>query len=588
MTRERTILHERSDPPFDEGSSSGEATAHDGDGSIDWDIPIGTELGRYVLLDRLGAGAMGLVYSAYDAQLDRKIAIKIMKAGRSGADAAGGGAARLMREAQALARLSHPNVVPIYDVGLLGDRVWVALEYVEGWTVREWLDRRPRHWRDILELFAQAGRGLIAAHGAQLVHRDFKPDNVLVDRSGRARVTDFGLARVDNSVESEFSSSPIESHDTFMDSLTRTGSVMGTPGYMSPEQHFGRPADARSDQFAFCVALFEAVYGVRPFAGKTLREVAYAKWTGAMRDPSHIGRRPAGIPRSIELAIRRGLSGEADRRWPSMAELVDELDRIRQAPRTRLRIASIGVLAIVGAAWAWQARPRACAPGHDRLVGIWDDARTQELEQAFAGAGTPVAQAAWTTTRAEFDRYAEGWASAYDQVCPSDSDVDAGTRDAAMLCLQRRRTELRAAVDALAQGDRATVHRAVAVLDQLESIAPCLSAGSTEPPLPSDPLIAAKVESTREHVADAVARREAGQYALARELARAAANEANALDYPPLSVETGIALGVTLGRNDVLDEAELHLVDAFHVAREQGLDGLALDAAIHLVYLVGV
>jgi eukaryotic-like serine/threonine-protein kinase len=588
MSRESTLLHGPSGSSVGEQSSDAiDATEHDGgDPSLDWDVPIGTELGRYVLLDRLGSGAMGLVYSAFDAQLDRKIAIKIVKARRRSSQDGGSGAARLMREAQALARLSHPNVVPIYDVGMLGDRVWVALEYVEGWTVREWMDRRPRHWRDVLDVFVQAARGLIAAHTAQLVHRDFKPDNVLLDRARRARVTDFGLARVDNSVESEYSSAPIDSHDGLTESLTRTGSVMGTPGYMSPEQHFGKPADARSDQFAFCVALFEAVYGERPFAGGTIREVAHAKWTGTIREPRDLARRPHGIPRALDLAIRRGLAGASEDRWPTMGALVDELERLRHQPRTRLRVASIGILAIVGAAWAWHVRPRDCASGRERLGGIWDDARTQELEQAFASAGTPAAETAWATTRVDLDEYADAWASAYDRACPDDRG--AVERDAALLCLQRRRTDLRAAVDALAQGDRATVHRAVAVLDGLEPVEPCLVAGAPQPQVPEDSALAAKVETAREHLADAIARREAGQYAIARDLSRAAALEAAELGFPPLSVETDIALGVALGRNDVLDEGTTHLTDAFLVAREHGIDVLALDAAIHLVFLAGV
>ncbi|HET6584743.1 MAG TPA: serine/threonine-protein kinase, partial [Nannocystaceae bacterium] len=530
---------------------------------------------------------MGLVYSAYDAQLDRKIAIKIVKADRVRNESRASGAARLMREAQALARLSHPNVVPIYDVGVLGDRVWLALEYVEGWTVRQWLDRRHRHWRDILAVFVQAGRGLLAAHSAQLVHRDFKPDNVLVDRSGRARVTDFGLARVDNSLES-VTSSPIDSHDGLSESLTRTGSVMGTPGYMAPEQHFGRPAEARSDQFAFCVALFEAVYGVRPFAGKTIREVAHAKWSGTIRAPKDFTRRPTGIPAALETAIRRGLAGEVDARWPTMGALVDELDRILRRPRTRVRIATVGVLAIVGAAWAWQSRPRECAPGRERLQGIWDDVRTTELGEAFAGAGTPAADAAWTTSRAALDRYAAAWTDAYDTTCTAKADRSELVRDAAMLCLQRRRGQLRAAVDALAQGDRSTVHRAADVVDGLEPIDRCLGAGAMQPRVPDDPELAAKVEATREHIANAVARRDAGQYATASELARTAAAEAEALDFAPLQIEADLALGVSLGRADRYDEGESRLVDAFHGAREQGLDEVALDAAIHLVFLVGV
>src|SRR5437763_1115036 len=199
----------------------------------------GATVGRYVVLDRIGAGGMGVVYAAYDPELDRRVAIKLLRPDRFSSEA---GRLRLLREAQALARLTHPNVVAVYDAGTFGDRVFVAMELVEGETLRQWLGEGPRSWREVLDRFLPAGRGLAAAHAAGLVHRDFKPENVLLGRDGRVRVMDFGLARVEEHAQ-ESTALPMmvralteESVPRPLGPLTQEGRVLGTPNYMSPEQ----------------------------------------------------------------------------------------------------------------------------------------------------------------------------------------------------------------------------------------------------------------------------------------------------------------------------------------------------------------
>ncbi|KAB2899208.1 MAG: serine/threonine protein kinase, partial [Kofleriaceae bacterium] len=233
-------------------------------------VAIGDTIDRYVVLRRVGAGGMGVVYAAYDPQLDRKVALKLLRTGIGLGE--GEAKARLVREAQAIAQLSHPNVVAVYDVGNTreGD-VYVAMEFVEGDTLTQWLHRWERPWRDTLDVFREAGRGLSAAHSSGLLHRDFKPDNVLVGSDGRVRVTDFGLARslvtghTDDSVRFALSATGNPLRVT----LTATGAVMGTPRYMAPEQLRGEDVSAAADQFSFCVALYEALYGVHPIAGDT-------------------------------------------------------------------------------------------------------------------------------------------------------------------------------------------------------------------------------------------------------------------------------------------------------------------------------
>src|SRR5215813_12256971 len=214
-------------------------------------------LGRYTLLAHIGRGGIGEVFSAYDPELDRIVAVKVLRPGLTGESPEAG--ARFQREAQAMARLSHPNVVAVYDVGAVGQRVYMAMELVDGPTLEAWLRERSRGWREVLEAFLQAGRGLEAAHAAGLVHRDFKPSNVIV--GNRVRVADFGLARVVAGAEPVPGPlAPTALHGV----VTQTGQALGTPAYMAPEQRAGGPPSPQSDQYSFAVALYEALHGTRP------------------------------------------------------------------------------------------------------------------------------------------------------------------------------------------------------------------------------------------------------------------------------------------------------------------------------------
>jgi serine/threonine-protein kinase len=292
-------------------------------------------IGHFAVLRKLGEGGMGVVYAAYDERLERRVALKLIH---------GDDPVRLMREAQALARVSHPNVVQIYEVGAYADRVFVAMEYVEGPSLAEWL-AEPRDIGAVLEVFVQAGRGLEAAHARGLVHRDFKPGNVIVGADGRARVLDFGLARADDrreeAVPADISAARTTDANLLSSPLTRTGSLLGTPAYMSPEQFLGVPVDARSDQFSFCVALYEALYDRRPFAGATMPELMAAVTHGEVELPPP---RPE-LAETIPAAVLRGLVAEPDRRWPTMTELVDVLDAARGQVDERSRAQAGGSIA---------------------------------------------------------------------------------------------------------------------------------------------------------------------------------------------------------------------------------------------------
>jgi serine/threonine protein kinase len=280
----------------------------------------GTRVGRYVVDVLVGRGAMGAVYAAKDPDLKRKVAVKLLRAEGLSGPARLQMRARLLREAQAMARLSHPEVITVYDVGSFGDHLFIAMEFVDGGTLRQWRSAQHRSCAEILAVYERAGSGLAAAHEAGLIHRDFKPDNVLVGGDGRVRVLDFGLARSIARGDSVEETLPVEATDERGTSvlLTRAGTLLGTPAYMAPEQLRGNAADARSDIFGFCVSLYEALYGNRPFAGSTVRELLTAVESGVVRATPKAPR----VPAWVRTLLLRGLRAAPETRLSSMRELL--------------------------------------------------------------------------------------------------------------------------------------------------------------------------------------------------------------------------------------------------------------------------
>ncbi|HMF41396.1 MAG TPA: bifunctional serine/threonine-protein kinase/formylglycine-generating enzyme family protein [Polyangia bacterium] len=313
-------------------------------------------LGRYVVLKQLGAGAMGVVYAAYDPELDRKIAIKILRPEQGKGDSTRH-RERLVREAKAMAKLSHPNVGAIHDVGVHGSQVFLAMEFLSGGTLRDWVDAKKRPWREIVRMFIEVGRGLAGAHAEGLIHRDFKPDNVLIDKSGVPKVVDFGLVRLTSGALDQSITGSIEATgneddaaalpvaQTALAALTRTGALTGTPAYMAPEQFLGKEIDARTDQFSFCVALYEALYGERPFAGKTLISLADAVTSEKVRPAP----KTSDVPTWVRRCLLRGLRGGPDQRYAKIADLLGALENDPVAHlRRRIGIVAVSAAAIVG------------------------------------------------------------------------------------------------------------------------------------------------------------------------------------------------------------------------------------------------
>ncbi len=281
------------------------------------DAPL--KIDRYRVLRCVGQGGMGIVYAARDERLNRTVAIKLLRPELSRT-----GRSNLAAEAQSLARLAHPNVVAVFDVGEHDGQVFVAMEYVEGQSLRRWL-ATPRSLAAILDVYLAAGEGLAAAHEAGLVHRDFKPDNVLVGNDGRPRILDFGLARAPDHEGLGAPPSFAADAEPTATSVSRYGVLLGTPAYMAPEQHLGERADARSDQFGFCVALYQAVYRALPFASEDLRALSLAIVTGRHTPPPRV----AGVPEGLRRLILRGLSVNPDDRYPDMTALLAELRELR-------------------------------------------------------------------------------------------------------------------------------------------------------------------------------------------------------------------------------------------------------------------
>ena len=413
---------------------------------------LGTRVARFEVKGVLGAGAMGVVVRAYDPQLARDVALKRL----SVAVGSHQQEARILREARALARVRHPNVVRVFEVGTHQGQPFLAMELVGGVTLEDWLDT-PRTWAEIVRVFAQVARGLMAVHSAGLVHRDVKPSNIMVDDHGRAFVMDFGLVagRGDPDARSGSPGSSGAGAGAAADALSvrslGTGSYrVGTPLYMSPEQLGGEPIDARSDQFSFCVALYRALAGQAPFAGANLEELSNNLWGGALVPP------PRRLPRHLRRLLTRGLARDPAERYPSMAALLDDLER---RPRRRARAVALAVLlvAVGGAGGFWimnrRAAGDACVARDDRFAGVWDGAVQARVQKALLASGTAMARETWKNLDRDLERYRRDWKSAYVATCRAtavDHEQSARLLDVRMECLERGLKELAATTGTLA------------------------------------------------------------------------------------------------------------------------------------------
>ncbi|MDC0670675.1 serine/threonine-protein kinase [Nannocystis radixulma] len=590
--------------PAATGDPSDVPTRHDAGAAATPDVPPPQpfRIDRYTVIRQLGVGGMGAVYLAYDEELDRCVALKWMHAAETEGSF---GRARMLREAQALAKLSHPNVIHVYAVGSAAGRVFLAMEFFNGLTLRTWQKRQARTWREVLAAYVQAGRGLAAAHAAGLVHRDFKPDNAMIDATGRVCVVDFGIARVPAQGDDEVPSLPqsltesarlFASDSALSGPLTEAGTLLGTPAYMAPEQMLRAPADARSDQFGFCVSLWEGLYGARPFVGRRLEELAPQVFSGTLRTP----RGP--VPAALAAVLRRGLSLDPDARFPDMAALLAALTEAGQRGRRRLlaagALAAIAVAAglgymVAGAGPDGQIGER-CRAGAGLVAG-WDEQGRAAARAAVLATGAPFAADAWAAAAVRLDAYADELKDMSTRACLLRHSGGLAAEVLALHdgCLERRGAELAAVAGVLRAADVDAVRGAAQAAGGLTPLSRCtdlaaLRAEAEKMPPPREAEQVAAVAALRDRLAGAKAEYDAGRFVTARDAARGCVETAEAIGYPPALAEALVRFGLTQSATADYAGARETLRRAFAVAEAAGHDEAAVHAATQLVHVDGV
>jgi len=500
-------------------------------------------LGRFRVLDRLGAGGMGVVYSAYDPDLDRGVALKLVRVAARGRDAA-------IAEAKALARLSHPNVVPVHDVGVVEGHVYIVMELVRGETLRRWARGRGRDRREIVAAYLQAGEALAAAHAAGLVHRDFKPDNAIVGSDGRVRVVDFGLA--------------CEAADASGADEPAPREVAGTPRYMAPEQAAGRPVTAAADQFAFCVSLYEALHGDAP--------------------------QVASAPPWLREILLRGMAPDPSERWPSMRALLHALGHDPAATRRR-RATVAGVVVLAGlATWGLlhgeSHAAELCGNATAHLARAWDAPVRARVAAAFLATGRPYAAMTFAQTARQLDGYARDWASMYTASCRATritGEQSEAALDLRTTCLDRRRRELAALSGVFASGpDEEVLDHAVQAATELGTLDACADVPALARRVPPvrDAAQARAADALRDRLVDIEAQERAGKLRPALALAGPAAEDADRIGYLPLRAQAYGQLGRLRAQLDDAAGAETAFDRAVELAGKVEDDSLQAQTLV--------
>ncbi len=576
-----------------------------------------TLLGRYVVLGELGRGGMSVVYAAYDPELDRRVALKVVRADQLSATHR----ARLHREAQALARLSHPNVVTVFDVGDLSSDTFVAMELVDGQSLRDW-NRQPRTWREVVKVVLAAGRGLAAAHAAGIVHRDVKPDNIMLAPNGAVKLVDFGLARDlgDRTMDSGevFSEDPVmppeESSLSMpsqsgsmrlgkpLEAITQHGYIVGTPAYMPPEQRSKKPeADERSDQFSLCATLYEALYKQRPFT-TSKKEVIDRRELVTIADKPGTDTRTlaaappkdSGVPTWLQKVVARGLAVDPKQRYPSVEALLRELERdpartmrlVAGASAALVAVAAVATLVTYKMMPAHTQAP-SCGTGADRIAKTWNaDKRAQLVSAATSRGGAPAASAIGVfATRVE--DYADHWQQMFHESCEATQvhhTQSAEAMDLRMACLDRRLAELGALVDVMHDASPAVLRKAGEVVDGLPPLTECadLKALREVVKRPTDPVIAKRLDAIDGDLARLTALYAVGDMNKTLALADTVIDEARAAGYAPQLAESLYWRGRAIADRDGGPDAIAMFDQTFSAALGAGQDQRAADAAARI------
>lgn len=548
----------------------------------------GRTLGRYLIIEEQGRGGMGVVLRAYDPKLQREVALKVLRPGALDSTSE----LRMIHEARAQAKLSHAHVVAVYDVELeLENRTMIVMEFVDGRNLRRWLRESSRSWPEIIEVFLAAGRGLAAAHAKGLLHRDFKPSNVMVTTDGQIKVTDFGLAKLvgggatSTEVSSDAEATRVRSK---REGRPLPSAQMGTPRYMAPEQHAGRELDSSTDQYAFCVALWEALTGQPPFDDQDLEA---SKQQGAPPWP-----RGCFVPGHIVQALARGLSVDPEARWPSLDALLLRLSHARSRWRRRGLIAGVAGLAVVagglGIGHLDRIRRRAACDAQGQTIDeVWNDEARQGVHAGIMASRASYAEAVARNVMPWLDGYAEAWKEWTVEACLEGSmgkRWDSARLDAAQWCLEDRRLAFGTLVKELTQGGEQGARRAVQAAAGLPLVAACVDdsmlASVREPPTPD---VRPRVARVREILWRARAQEAAGRYDDGLHSIREAEREIEVLSWLPLTAAVLFTESSLLSHLGEHVESEAVGIEAYKAAALCGSWNVAASVASMLVFEVG-
>jgi len=565
----------------------------------------GDSVGRLTVLEHLGEGGFGIVLAAYDPDLDRKVALKVLRPVLFDSARAEQARVRLLREARAMARINHPNVVTVHDVGTVAEQVYIAMEFVDGGTIDDWIERERPDWRQIVDAFVEAGRGLAVAHEANLVHRDVKPQNILVGTDGRVRVTDFGIVsaaghRVEGGSDLRIADGPVLPGNTPLDAtLTRTGAIVGTPAFMAPEQHAGDRADARADQFAFAVSLYRALYRQPPFAGDDYAALAKTVAAGQVRPPPD----DSEVPAWIHGILLRALARDPDDRYPSMDQLVAALGMDPARSRRRRFAIAITAAAIAGlvglTGFLMFARPAGgadpCGAIEQQLSGVWDPVVAAKVRAAFLATGRPHAAESYARVERAFDRHADEWIVSQKDACAAAQRPESQAAQLSylrMACLAQRLDGLDVLAQHFAQADDGNVvDQAVRMALELEPIHDCADTRSISilVPPPEDSELATRVRAARRRlrVADALVSGGDSRTEEAVKVAENVLRDARELDYAPLVAEALTSVAEMHSALTGGEEVEEMFRAAIRAAEAGGHERLAARAWISLIRHVG-
>lgn len=552
----------------------------------------GTTVGRYVILSALGTGAMGVVFAAYDPQLDRKVAVKLLKPRGRGRERA---RQRLHREAQTLAKLNHRNVVTVHDVGVHDGRVFVAMEFVAGKTLRAWWEQAEggRRWKEVVAVFVAAGRGLAAAHAKGLIHRDFKPDNVMIGDGGSVRVMDFGLARGSAredgerpDVEATLERLEASSANPHEASLTKTGDLMGTPVYMAPEQ-FSRDSTHRSDQFGFCVSLFEALYRTRPFEESS--------WRTLISKSTRVEPPETEVPGWLRDVIDRGLQPVPEERFESMDALLEAIaEGERDAGRRRVGwsaalAVTVGLAAGAIPYWRNSRTAAACRDAGEAITKVWNEEARTALARTAAQSGLPYAPEMLAHTSAELDARRETWSKTKTQACRAarvDDEWDAAMLARVDQCLDDRSIEMEALLHELERGDVMALQHAADAATKLGRPDACLDAAYSmgdRAPNRSRP----ELREVRAAILEAATKLNAGHSDDALVTAETAIARATELGDDGLLAAAQAEAGWALDQLGRFEDAGRMLSSAYFGAIRAGETDTAIEAATDASYTFG-